>query len=74
MVTPVLHSLETHGDAAALLIVALLALGMALAFVTADRASPISRAMAAALAAIGAAIGLNVTVAAPMHARHEVPF
>ncbi|MBL8381211.1 MAG: adenylate/guanylate cyclase domain-containing protein [Burkholderiales bacterium] len=72
--TQVLHSLETHGDAAALLIVALLALGMALAFVAADRASPISRAMAAALAAIGAAIGLNVTVAAPMHARHDVPF
>ena len=71
--TAVLSGLETHGDAAALLIVALLALGMALAFVAADRASPISRAMAAALASIGAAIGLNVMVAAPMHARHDVP-
>ncbi len=29
--------------------------------------------MAAALASIGAAIGLNVIVAAPMHARHDVP-
>lgn len=48
-------------------------MGMALAFALADRASPISRALAAALAAIGAAIALNVLVAAPMHARHEVP-
>jgi len=43
-VTAVLSGLETHGDAAALLIVALLALGMALAFVAADRAfSPARR-------------------------------
>ena len=62
-----------HQDDAALLIVALFALGMAIAFVGADRAAPISRAMAATLASIGAAIGLNVLVAEPMHARHEVP-
>lgn len=62
-----------HQDDAALLIVALLAIGMALAFLLADRESPISRAMAAALAAIGAAVALNVLVATPMHDRHEVP-
>ena len=62
-----------HQDDAALLIVALIALGMALAFVIADRDSPISRAMSAALAATGVAVALNVLVAAPMHARHEVP-
>lgn len=57
----------------ALLIVALIALGMALAFVVADRDSPISRAMSAALAATGVAVALNVLVAAPLHARHEEP-
>lgn len=62
-----------HQDDAALLIVALLAVGMALAFLLADRESPISRAMAAALAAIGTSVALNVLVAAPMHDRHEVP-
>lgn len=62
-----------HQDDTALLIVALIALGMALAFVIADRDSPISRAMSAALAATGVAVALNVLVAAPMHARHEVP-
>ncbi|MFN0164217.1 MAG: adenylate/guanylate cyclase domain-containing protein [Burkholderiales bacterium] len=62
-----------HSDDAALLVVAMLAMGLALSFVVADRASPTSRAMAAALASIGAAVALNVLVAAPMHARHDIP-
>ncbi|MBL8381256.1 MAG: adenylate/guanylate cyclase domain-containing protein [Burkholderiales bacterium] len=62
-----------HSDDAALLVVAMLALGLALSFAVADRTAPTSRAMAAALASIGAAVALNVLVAAPMHARHEVP-
>jgi class 3 adenylate cyclase len=62
-----------HQDDTGLLIVALFALGMALAFVIADRDSPISRAMSAALAATGVAVALNVLVAAPLHARHEEP-
>lgn len=61
-----------HADHAALLVVALFAIGMALAFVLADAASPISRAMAATLALIGTAVAVNVLIAAPMHARHEV--
>ena len=60
-------------DDTALLIVALIALGMALAFVIADRDSPISHAMSAALAATGVSVALNVLVAAPLHARHEEP-
>jgi len=50
-------------------IVALLAIGMALAFVVADRKSPTSRALALFLAFVGVAIGVGSQVAYPLHAR-----
>jgi len=52
------------------LIVALLALGMALAFVVADRRSPTSRALSLFLAFVGMSIGFGALVALPYHARH----
>ena len=52
------------------LIVALLALGMALAFVIADRRSPTSRALSLFLAFVGMSIGFGALVALPYHARH----
>lgn len=58
-----------HNDDAALLVIALLLGGMAVAFALADRRNPTSRAMAAALGWISAAITLNVLVAAPLHAK-----
>lgn len=54
------------------LIVALLALGMALAFVLADRRSPTSRALALFLAFVGMSIGVAVFVAMPYHLRNGV--
>ena len=61
--------------AAAPLVVALVALGMSLAFVLADRRSPISRAMAAFLCMIGVSIALAVLVAGPLHrARDFAPW
>jgi adenylate cyclase len=49
-------------NASAALIVALLALGMALAFIVADRRSPTSRALALSLAGVGGSILCNVHV------------
>jgi len=50
-------------------IVALLAMGMALAFVLADRKSPTSRALALFLVGVGLSIGIGSQVAYPLHAR-----
>ena len=50
-----------------------MALGMSLAFILADRSSPISRVLAAFLACIGVSIAVNVVIGAPMHARGEIP-
>jgi len=54
-------------------IVALLALGMALAFIVADRRSPTSRALALFLASVGLSIAIGALVAQPMRARVGVP-
>lgn len=56
-------------------IVSLLALGMSLAFIVADRASPISRMLSAFLACVGVSIAVGVTFELPMRIRQvEVPF
>ena len=55
------------------LLVALMALGMSLAFILADRSSPISRVLAAFLACIGTSIAVDVLIGAPIHARGETP-
>lgn len=49
-------------DLTAYAVVALLSLGMALAFIVADRHSPTSRALAVAFAAIGISLGFGVVV------------
>ena len=49
------------------IITSLLAMGMALAFIIADRSSPTSRALALFLAAIGVAIGVGSQIAYPRH-------
>ncbi len=49
------------------IITSLLAMGMALAFVIADRSSPTSRALALFLASVGVSIGVGSQVAYPMH-------
>lgn len=54
-------------------ITALLALGMALAFVVADRRSHTSRALALFLWSIGVAIAVAVLIALPLHLRQGVP-
>ena len=54
-------------------ITALLALGMALAFILADRASPTSRALALFLVSIGLAIGVTVLVEGPYVRQWGVP-
>ncbi len=54
------------------IIVALLALGMALAFIVADRNSPTSRALALFLASIGLAIGIGSQIAYPLHLKREI--
>jgi len=54
------------------IITALLAAGMALAFIVADRDSPTSRALALFLASIGLAIGIGSQIAYPMHFRGVV--
>jgi adenylate cyclase len=51
-------------------IVALMCLGMALAFAVADRRSPTSRALSLFLACVGLSIGVGALVALPFHARH----
>ena len=55
------------------LINALLALGMAIAFIAADRRSPTSRALGLFLGTVGLAIAVGALVARPMHARIGVP-
>ena len=54
-------------------IVALLALGMALAFIVADRRSPTSQALSLFLASVGLAIGIGVLIADPMIKTHGMP-
>ena len=54
------------------IIVSLLALGMALSFIVADRSSPTSRTLAAFLACIGVSIAANVLVGIPLRAQHGV--
>ena len=49
------------------MITALLAMGMALAFIIADRSSPTSRALALFLVSIGLAIGVGSQIAYPLH-------
>jgi class 3 adenylate cyclase len=49
------------------IITSLLAMGMALAFIIADRSSPTSRALALFLASIGVAIGVGSQIAYPRH-------
>jgi adenylate cyclase len=49
------------------IITALLAMGMALAFVIADRSSPTSRALALFLVSVGVSIGIGTQIAYPRH-------
>ncbi|MBC7802581.1 MAG: adenylate/guanylate cyclase domain-containing protein, partial [Candidatus Parcubacteria bacterium] len=49
------------------IITSLLAMGMALSFIIADRSSPTSRALALFLAAIGVSIGIGSQIAYPRH-------
>jgi adenylate cyclase len=49
------------------IITSLLAMGMALAFIIADRGSPTSRALALFLAAVGVSIGVGSQIAYPRH-------
>jgi len=54
------------------IITSLLAMGMALSFIIADRSSPTSRALALFLASIGLSIGIGSQVAYPLHYRGEI--
>jgi adenylate cyclase len=56
------EALATLPDVTAHILVCLVALGMALAFISADRESPTSRWLAATFAFIGIAIDLNIVV------------
>jgi adenylate cyclase len=49
------------------IITSLLAMGMALAFIVADRSSPTSRALALFLASVGVSIGVGSQIAYPRH-------
>ena len=49
------------------IITSLLAMGMALAFIVADRSSPTSRALALFLVSIGVSIGIGSQIAYPLH-------
>ena len=55
------------------IITSLLAMGMAFAFIIADRSSPTSRALALFLVSIGLAIGVGSQISYPMHYRGIVP-
>lgn len=57
-----IETLSTLPDATAHILVCLVALGMALAFISADRESPTSRWLALTFAFIGIAIDLNIVV------------
>src|SRR5471030_1591811 len=46
---------------------------MALSFIVADRASPISRTLSAFLACIGISIAVNVLIGVPLRAQRGVP-
>src|SRR6188474_2523260 len=59
--TPVLLDTTPH------VITSLLAMGMALAFIVADRSSPTSRALALFLASVGVAIGVGSQISYPRH-------
>lgn len=54
------------------IITSLLAMGMALAFIIADRNSPTSRALALFLVSIGIAIGIGSQISYPRHFRGEI--
>jgi class 3 adenylate cyclase len=54
------------------IITSLLAMGMALAFIVADRNSPTSRALALFLVSIGLSIGIGSQIAYPLHYRGEI--
>jgi adenylate cyclase len=60
-------ALASLPDVTAHILVCLVALGMALAFISADRESPTSRWLAATFAFIGIAIDLNIVVALTWH-------
>ena len=55
------------------IIVSLLALGMSLSFIVADRSSPISRTLSAFLACIGISIAVNVLIGVPLRQEKGVP-
>ena len=59
-------------DTTAPVIVSLLAVGMALSFILADRNSPTSQAQALFLAFIGISIAVDVLVVLPMRREHGV--
>ncbi len=54
-------------DTTSQIITALLAMGMALSFIIADRSSPTSRALALFLASVGVSIGIGSQIAYPRH-------
>jgi len=54
------------------IITSLLAMGMALAFIVADRSSPTSRALALFLGSIGLSIGVGSQIAYPLHLRNDI--
>ena len=54
------------------IITSLIALGMALAFIIADRASPTSRALSLFLASVGVAIGIGSQIAHPLHVQGRI--
>jgi class 3 adenylate cyclase len=54
-------------DTTSQIITALLAMGMALAFIVADRSSPTSRALALFLVSVGVSIGVGAEIAYPRH-------
>lgn len=54
------------------IITSLLAMGMALAFIIADRSAPTSRALALFLVSIGLAIGVGSQISYPRHFRGEI--
>ena len=53
-------------------ITSLLAMGMALAFIIADRSSPTSRALSLFLASVGLAIGVGSQIAHPLHVQRGI--
>ncbi|HTN27301.1 MAG TPA: adenylate/guanylate cyclase domain-containing protein [Burkholderiales bacterium] len=64
--TPVLLDTTPH------VITSLLAMGMALSFIIADRSSPTSRALSLFLASVGLAIGIGSQIAHPLHVQGRI--